>query len=339
MAQKLKILIRLDADHHVGLAHAVRVSGILSLGKWKLNVHLIGNVPQSEKFFGSAAQIHPLAAGTEQEKALSVIKTAERIKADILMVDHPHLSEISWTIFVKSGLRLIAIDDVGGAVMAGLILNGTILDSYHHYPHMENVHCGGKYALINPCFAQQVWTDRGGLVCVIGSGDRACDWALKLTAAEGPLTVLEGGRKTMIVGASFPQAQLLSEQCVQNNIELHQGLDQLSLANIMSAHSVGLITGGMIVYEALAAGLPVIVFPQEKNLPPEAQFFGEHGAIVDLGYEGGMDMALVGDEIKKMMISREKRLTLSDTARKLIDGKGMQRAVEIMDVYFKEGAT
>lgn len=244
MAQKLKILIRLDADHHVGLAHAVRVSGILSLGKWDLEVHLIGNLPQSEKFFGSEAQIHPIGGGREQDKAISVTETAERIKADILMVDHPHLSEISWNIFAKSGLPLIAIDDVGGAVTADLILNGTILNDYHHYPHMENVRCGGKYALINPCFAEQAWRDQGGLVCVIGSGDRACDWALKLTAAEGPLAVLEGARKTMIVGASFPQIQLLSEQCAQNDIGLHQGLDQPSMANVMSGHSVGLITGG-----------------------------------------------------------------------------------------------
>lgn len=72
-------------------------------------------------------------------------------------------------------------------------------------------------------------------------------------------------------------------------------------------------------------------------MPPEARFFAEHGAIVDLGYEGGMDMVLVGDEIKKMMNSREKRLTLSDAARQFIDGKGMHRAVEIMDIYFGGG--
>lgn len=330
MSQGLKILIRLDVDHHVGLAHAVRVSKILSLGGWDFDVHLIGNLPYCEKFFGAAVQTHSLDGNNEQARALKVVETAERIKADVLLVDHPHLSEISWDIFAKSTVPLIAIDDEGGPVRADLIFNGTVLDAYHHYSSMDNVYCGGKYALINPCFAETDWTDQPGLICIIGSGDRACEWALKITKTDLSLD-------TLIVGASFPEIKQLEKQCGENNIQLHQGLDQLSMARLMSQHSVGLITGGMIVYEALAVGLPVVVFPQEKNLPPEALFFAEQGCITDLGFDGGMDMDLVWDEIKKLMNLHEKRLMLSHNAKRLIDGKGMMRTVEIIDLFLKKG--
>ncbi len=338
----LTILIRLDADHHVGLAHAIRIAKILSLVKSKFECHLIGNLSHYDNFFDSGTQIHPLPSEetSEQEKALIVVETATRIGADILVVDQPHLTKISWDIFARSFLPVIAIDDEGGPVRADLIFNGTILNAYHQYPDMVTdsaIHCGGDYALINPCFGETQWSDpvEKGLITVIGSGDRACAWAIALTDPDGPLSALETVQRTMIVGAAFPQIAQLEKNCNDCNINLHQGLDQPAMAKMLSQHSLGLITGGMIVYESLAAGLPVIVFPQEKNLPPEAHFFSQQNSIIDLEYDGGMDMELVGRKIKKMMDSREKRLTLSRNARQLIDGKGMLRTVEALDLFFQ----
>ncbi len=338
----LKILIRLDADHNVGLAHAIRVAKILSLVKSDIDLHLIGVFPHYNQFFNPATKVtgFPAEMLSEKQKAQFVVETAVRINADIILVDHPHLGKISWDIFMASDLPIIAIDDEGGPVKADQIFNGTILKDYHHYPHMTNsagIHCGSEYTLINPCFAANPWSEPKdlSLISVIGSGDRACDWAMKLTANHGPLSKLNLPHKTIVVGAAFPQIEQLAKNCHASNICLHQGLDQPAMAKMLSQHSVGLITGGMIVYESLAVGLPVIVFPQEKNLPPEARFFSGQGCIIDLKYEGGMDMNIVSKNIINIMNSRIKRLTLSRNARQLIDGKGMLRTIKAMDIFFR----
>jgi len=349
MPKKRKILIRLDADHHVGLAHAVRVSKILSLGQseygaaWDFEVHVMGNMPQIDRFFKGQVHRHPLLENqqSEREKAMQLVKVARDIGADMLLIDHPHVSKISWDIYARTGLPLVAIDDEGGPVRADLIFNGTILEAYHHYPHMkakENIRAGGKYTLINPCFRQHPWTNPRdlSLITVIGSGDRACDWALKLTGQDGPLSRLAAVKKTIVVGAAFPKMDALRKKCHDHNIGLHQGLDQDAMAALFSQNMMGLITGGMIVYEALAAGLPVIIFPQEKNLPPEADYFAKQGCAIDLGYEGGMDMDIVKAEIMTIMASPDKRLDLSRKGQKLIDGKGMFRTIEAINYFLED---
>lgn len=348
MSRRLKILLRMDVDHNVGLAHAVRVARILSLGReihgatWDFEVHLVGHAPQYDRFFDKAVTLHLLSAdrGRERENAIQVRRLADEIQADVLMVDHPHLTAFSWDIFGKGDAPVIAIDDEGGPVVADLIFNGTILDSYHHYPRMTNaavIHAGGQYALINPCFAQATWSEplQAGIVSVIGSGDRACEWALKLTHAQGPLSNVTAARKTMIVGSAFPKMEQLRAHCGAAGVSLHQNLDQVAIAELLCQHSLGLITGGMIVYEALACGLPILIFPQEENLPPEARYFADRKGAVDLGYDGGMDMMMVGDEIEKLMAAQDARRSLSRNARRMIDGKGMLRTVRVLDGFME----
>jgi len=99
----------------------------------------------------------------------------------------------------------------------------------------------------------------------------------------------------------------------------------------LSQASVALITGGMIVYEALAVGVPAVVFPQIQNLIPEAKWFAQRGCIVDLGYENGMDINLVSKSVDKLLESSSDRVAMSNLQRAVIDGHGMGRAAAEID--------
>jgi len=331
---KPTLLVRLDADHHVGLAHAVRVSTLLSLCETAMDIQIVGNTPQADKFFDP---------GITTFHSSNTLKTADDIAADMILIDHPRIAADEWQTLNDSPYSVIAIDDEGGPVQADMIINGTILDAYHHYPLTApetEIHCGAEYALINPCFAQNPWQNPAdqSLITIIGSGNRARDWALALTAPNGPLAQY-AGPKTMIVGAAFPEIAELKNRCTDLNIQLHQGVKQPEMATMLASHQMGLITGGMIVYESLAVGLPVIVFPQEKNLPPEAQFFSREKAIIDLGYEEGMDMTYVHKTLNELAKSQKKRLELSNNAKNLIDGYGMERAAKLIDQFITDRVT
>ncbi len=264
---------------------------------------------------------------------------AKHINADALLVDHPHLTCVSWQLFTRIKMLIIAIDDEGGNVNADFIFNGTALKEYHHYPLADTrakIFAGANYSLVNPVFVQKIRKDinNKSLLIVIGSGDRACKWALKLTAVSGPLSNLDSGKKIMVVGPAFPKFSELNKNCEKVGIELRRGLDHATLAQMICNHSVGLITGGMIVYECLSSGMPIIVFPQEKNLPPEAQYFSRKYCLVNLGYKLGMDMGIVKNEIDEMIRNSSKRCILSQNALKMIDGQGMRRTIEIIDQQF-----
>ena len=108
------------------------------------------------------------------------------------------------------------------------------------------------------------------------------------------------------------------------------------LASLLSECSISLITGGMILYEALAVGVPTIVFPQEQNLIEEANWFERQDCVVNLGYNGGMDMHLVACELESLIVNEVKLDKMSRNSISIIDGRGMKRAASAIEAFIKE---
>lgn len=325
------ILVRLDADHQIGLAHAIRVSAIAALLKVPHRISVAGSGELLADFF-PREQLLP--ASTDAPDAfLSLIA---KIRPDIIVVDHPRPGSSFWrNLRITTGeIPVVAIDDEGGEVEADLVINGTVLDQYHHYPLARRPArqlLGKEYALIRPVFAATPWKNPGenSVVIVVGSADRARDWAFKLMS--GAMDLGNWGKVRMIVGRAFPDIQRLQHACEALGVSLESGLSGESMAEALSEASVALITGGMIVYEALAVGVPAIVFPQIANLLPEARWFAQRGCIVDLGYDGGMDSHLVSGSVERLLSSASERRAMSLAQRATIDGTGMQRAATEID--------
>ncbi|VAV94349.1 hypothetical protein MNBD_ALPHA02-6 [hydrothermal vent metagenome] len=337
LSDPIKLLIRLDADHNTGLGHAARTAELLRHIDHPLDIHICGTGAQLPLFFGEGITLHPLPDRiSEVDKSDHFLRIAGDISAHILLIDHPNQSRETWQKYHGSPLPVIAIDDYGGDVQADLIFNGTILDDYHHYPLMaakDHIFCGGDYALLNPVFGEVCHNPvQDNLLIVIGGGERARQWALALTGEHSPFQDRVTGPITMIVGGTFPDIDRLRTACAKLDISVQQNIRQSDLADLLARHRAALITGGMIVYETLASGCPAIIFPQEKNLIHEADWFAQKGCLVNLGYEGGMDMKLVGQQLA-VLYKDQQRAT---NGRELIDGKGMIRAAREIDYFLSQ---
>ena len=79
---------------------------------------------------------------------------------------------------------------------------------------------------------------------------------------------------------------------------------------------------------SVAVGVPTIVFPQEPDLVPEAEWFEQCGAIVNLGYDGGMDMERVRTAVTRLLSDRFGALEMAERGRSVVDGLGAQRAAD-----------
>lgn len=328
---KAHILVRLDANHEIGLAHAIRVSSILRLLNTEHQITIAGQGNLIADFFPGQKLLPTTAA--DPDTFFSLI---DRIRPTIVLVDHPRPGANFWLQLKEraGNIPVVAIDDEGGAVDADLIINGTVVDEYHHYPVLSSssrLLLGGQYAQIRPEFSANQWQDpdQRSVVIVIGSADRARDWALLLTS--GAINMSNWGRVTMIVGRAFPEMARLQENCNSVGVLLASGLSGERMAATLSQASVALMTGGMIVYEALAVGVPAVVFPQIENLLPEAAWFGQRGCIIDLGFEGGMNTRQVIEAIDKLLSDSALRISMSKTQRATVDGCGMSRAAEEID--------
>ena len=322
------ILVRLDANHLIGLAHAIRVSAIFNLLTVPHYITVAGMGDQIADFF-PGQRVFPVSA----EDTDSFFFLIDEIRPDVILVDHPRPGSNFWNeLNARAGdVPIVAIDDEGGDVKADLIINGTVLDQYHKYPFagpQAKLIVGREFALIRPVFRATPWQSprEDSVVIVVGSGDRACDWALQLTSGSVDLT--QWGKVRMIVGRAFPSMARLQHDCDALGVSLDSGLSGERMAEALSQATVALITGGMVVYEALAVGVPAIVFPQIENLIPEARWFAQRGCIVDLGYEGGANSRLVSQAVSRLLASTSDRLAMSSNQRATIDGCGMLRAAK-----------
>jgi spore coat polysaccharide biosynthesis predicted glycosyltransferase SpsG len=135
----------------------------------------------------------------------------------------------------------------------------------------------------------------------------------------------------MIVGSSFPDFEGLKRMTVLNGGIAKQGLPVHQIASHLARAPAAIMTGGMVVYEALAAGVPSIVFPQLENLIPEIDWFAERGALINLGFENGDDITVLSEQLKSLLADPAKAAALSAKGPELIDGLGMTRAAEAIN--------
>lgn len=330
-ARKLHLLVRLDANHQIGMGHAVRVSAILRLLRTQHYVTVIGEGELIADLF-SGLQI----VSVNMTDPNSFPRLIREIKPDLVLVDHPQPGHEFWRQLRESdgNIPVVAIDDEGGDVDADLIINGEVLDRYHHYPLLRprsRLLAGQDYALIRPIFAETPWhpTIEPSVVIVAGSADRARDWALQLTS--GVLDMRNWGKVRVIVGRAFPDLPRLQSNCDNLGVTLESGLSGENMAQALAQANVALITGGMILYEAIAVGVPAVVFPQVQNMVPVTQWFAERGCIVDLGYGGGTNSRLIAETVGRLLDSSSARLAMSSTQRSTIDGRGMKRVAAVID--------
>jgi len=333
------ILVCLDANHRIGLGHAVRVSAIFDLLK----------VPHRTTVAGAGELITDLFPGqrllpASVEDPNAFFSLIGEIRPDLILVDHPRPGPSFWRLLSmrSRGIPVVAIDDEGGEVDADLVINGTVLDQYHRYPLLRpqaKLLVGRDYALIRPVFGETPWCPlpEPSVVIVVGSGDRARDWVLHLMSRK--IDFSSWGKVRMIVGRAFPNMARLRHDCGALGVLLESGISGEGMAEALSQASVALITGGMIVYEALAVGVPAIVFPQIENLIPEARWFAKRGCIVDLGCEGGTNSGLVSDAVGRLLSSPSERLVMSSAQRATIDGRGILRAAKEIDGLLADSAS
>lgn len=320
-----RLLVRLDANNNVGYGHIVRTGGLLEQIKTPLSPVIVGALDDPPIGIAETLPYSNSAGGSALEEAIAAVKP------DAILVDLPAWVDRPWAAFKRAGVPVIAIDDEGGPVEADLIVNGTALDEYHRYdepgPPARKL-IGPGYALLRASFGAISWRQPATprLLIVIGSGERAHNWAHRLV--DSGLDGLPVAAVDIVVGAAF--ADLENLKC-RDPVTIHQKLPAAALAELMANASVGLMTGGMVVYEALAVGLPVVAFPLIANMVPEIAWFAARGSISDLGYDGGMDMSLVRERVAALLGDKVAAKAQSAAGRAIIDGQGSRRVARAID--------
>lgn len=320
------LIVRVDATHDKGLAHAARTGRLLDLLPVRPELHVVGDGAPLKRLFRNA-KVYP--AGRNAGKV--VLALAQETGAEAVLIDEPDTDPKLWAALETAPhLQRLVIDDFGSAIPADLVINGTVIDQYHAYPNLRDggqALCGAQYALVSPDFAgaRDPEASRvGPVVAVCGGGDRAAAWAMQL--AEHGQALCAPNPFLLIVGDAYPDFDALKETAWQNGVLLKQGLPPHQLAGHLARTPAAILTGGMIVYEALAAGAPVLAFPQLENLKQEIAWFEARGGLINLGFEAGDDLDALKALLQALIADDARAQALAQTGPTLIDGAGMTRA-------------
>ena len=314
-----------EADSEVGMGHAVRCAGLLQAVTLPHTLSVVGGGPVLASLFPDAR--HRSAPDWRHLDWAAL----DLPHIDLVLADIPFYRPRDWHRLRCPGAPLVVIDDHGGEVPADVVINGSVLPQYQCYdtPAPGRLLAGPDWALIRPEFAATPWVGPAAkaVTIVVGSGGAARDWALAL--ADGGAAAFTGQPVQIVVGRTFDAMDRLRARCDAGGITLLSGLSATELAGLLAGSAASLITGGMVLYEAVSVGVPVVVYPQIPDLTGEAAWFAERGACIDLGLAQGTPDA-AAQAVQSLLIKPETARAMSVRQRALLDGQGIARAATLI---------
>ncbi|MFK7767059.1 MAG: UDP-2,4-diacetamido-2,4,6-trideoxy-beta-L-altropyranose hydrolase [Mariniblastus sp.] len=339
---KSRLLIRADVGPSVGTGHLMRT---LALGQaWKQisgEVTVVcGELPRglSKRIVAEGFDVQTikncLCDTVDGEETLSVIKS---VGPDWIVLDGYRFDDEYQSQLKTSGAKLLVLDDYQHAQhhSADLILNQNIyakLEQYDNSDHSK-ILAGPEFALLREEFSilatKRTATDARRLLVTFGGADPD-NWTLKTLQ-----TLSDLKRKRLIVdcviGACYPHGSELDQfkRTANMNLRIHRNVDRMT--TLMTRVDLAITAGGSTCYELARCGIPAVVIAIADNQVPVACAMDEQGAMVSLSGESDARGAL-GQTINALLKDPDKRSEMSRLGQLLVDGRGVQRIVDRMQL-------
>lgn len=144
----------------------------------------------------------------------------------------------------------------------------------------------------------------------------------------------------IVCGAFNPNYDKLLELSETNkNVFIHRSVK--NMAELMKACDFAVSAGGSTCYELCSVGIPFVTFAYVDNQLGIISDMENKGAAKSAGFiadKNSKDAVIekISLLVEKLISDKEKRLLMSQTASKLVDGLGAKRIAEKL-YFFKEG--
>ena len=238
----------------------------------------------------------------------------------------------------KSNLPVVCIDDFGNRQLnCDVIINSTFVQSQQQYSPAQNeqkIYYGPEYLVLSTIF--QEYHDiprvikgpiRNIIVSMGGSDPRFA--TLRITDILAKF--FESVHCDVVVGAAFRNLEAL-EAIISNypegKFKIHQNVSDLP--QMFFNADLGLTAGGNTLSEMACVGTPSIVLFDECHEGRQGDEFQKAGATYCLGQASQVAVEKVIDTVLALNNPLRRR-ELSDAGRGLVDGKGAERVLDILD--------
>jgi UDP-2,4-diacetamido-2,4,6-trideoxy-beta-L-altropyranose hydrolase len=334
------LVIRADASSQIGIGHVMRClaiaqawlecGGAVSFVSSQLPTSLRERI-RSE---GVEAVEMSCEAGSDDD-ARQIVAMARGRKAEWGVVDGYEFGLEYQRQLRNSGLKLLFLDDYGHAngYCADLVLNYNAYareDSYHLGPEMRLL-VGPRYVLLRKEFSSwRGWkreTPRAGSKVLVTLGGSDADHVARTVIQALSLVKVDGLEAKVVLGGDSARRAELEPlvSASQGRISLAYNAD--NMPELMAWADVAIASAGSTVWELCFMGLPALLIDLVQHQRLVAETLEQLGVAQHVLSSHNFSPEAIAEKLESLLQSVERRTSMSQRGRELVDGRGAERVV------------
>lgn len=340
----MKLLIRTDADAQMGTGHLMRCLALaqawLDAGQEACFVMTMESSGLEARLRAEGMQFVRISErGGSLADAQETTALARRETAAWVVVDGYHFGADYWAQLKAGGLRLLVIDDRGHVPCShvDLVLNQNLYADEALYPDRASetrLLCGTRYVLLRREFLQWRGWQReipevARKILVTFGGGNVEPVALSVLHALQQLERHDLDVK-VVVGPMNTSATVLQQVAGRCSFTVQVVSVGVEMPEVMAWADIAISAGGTTCWETAFMGLPNYLIPLVEHQEEVAKVLQREDAAIDGGPAGAVEDVRVVQGLDQLMANRDRRRRLSKQGRRLVDGGGSQRVVEVL---------
>lgn len=240
----------------------------------------------------------------------------------------------------KRGIRVVGIE--GHATEryhAHAIINWTSIPSLHHYKRYKDTayYIGQRYVVLRDNFLKArkrspkhiAFTCKNAFVS-LGGGTEGVERVLfpRIMAALS----LAGfkGNVSFMVGAAYKHPEHLKPLLKRwSSTRLFYNIPSKKISALMAQSDIAITAGGITLYELSCLGIPSLLLPIVSHQLLTAKAF-ERAGVLQKSLALNPSVSDISEKVQKILVSKTLRKTMSNRGKAFIDGRGLERVVEIV---------
>jgi spore coat polysaccharide biosynthesis predicted glycosyltransferase SpsG len=138
---------------------------------------------------------------------------------------------------------------------------------------------------------------------------------------------------TVLVNDGFNDSEKLlriASNRLSGRLDIIKGTSNIGY--FLKKTDVGIVSGDPIMFEAMHCGLPSIVLNRDREQLRYSEKFQSRGAVINLGLVSQVERTKLTKALDMLVDNYPRRLALSRKAVKLVDGQGLRRLTEIINM-------
>ncbi len=252
---------------------------------------------------------------------------------DVVIVDILESSPELMAYMARISSALISLDDIGeGRIYADVLVN-----VIHHpkrpegatYQEVNDL----NYVVLRPefelvCRADKQIPERGTKLLVSQGGSDTFGGVVELAKA---LQVLpECVDIHLVLGSAFRHEETLSEVIRQSKRRFVLERDVQDMAGLMQKMDLAITGGGKTLFELAAVGVPIVAVTEEPREVETMNILARHVLCENMGWRRQIGADRIAQMVDSLLRDRERRLAMSQSGKKAVDGCGAWRTAELI---------